>query len=435
MKIYNANIVLDDRIIHGYLDIKNGTIRNISTGEPDKIIFGDIDAEDDYLLSGFIDLHTNGILGFDITNGAYSQNNDSFSFDKELYNITLKSALNCYAGKGVTSVFLSTVAAPINLLVKSFQNINAFLEENSDEVISKIVGGLYLEGTFMKLYENRGAHNNEYFKKPTHEIFEELNDASNGLLKIINIVPEWGSEAFNLINVLSKRGLVCAIGHSGATGNEVNRAVESGSKLGVHFLNGPNKTSYKPFNSMGATEAFLKNDSLYLEIIPDGFHVDKSYVLDTIKRKGIEKIIAISDSMFVTELEYFNEFSFLGRHGKISKNGKYIHIAENDEALFGSLLTMDKAFENLLNWLTKEGKGVWNSTHPPLTFSNALLKVSKMCSNNPAKLLGREFNLQGEIKDGSIADLIICNIQNKNNQYKLRVNKTFKLGEIIDRDL
>ena len=153
--------------------------------------------------------------------------------------------------------------------------------------------------------------------------------------------------------------------------------------------------------------------------------------MDLIKRKGIDKCIAISDSMFVTNMQNIKEYKINGIAGKLSGNGQYIHIAgkENNNSLFGSVLTMDKAFENLLTWFTQPIEGIWNEKHEPHSFEDALLNASKMCSRNPANILG--MNSTGSIEIGNVADLVIAAISKEKSSYKLKINNVLLGGNIV----
>jgi len=258
-----------------------------------------------------------------------------------------------------------------------------------------------------------------------------LQKAADGNIKIVNVVPEWGKDAFRLIEYLKKNKVLIAAGHTGANGNEYSNAIKKGLQLAIHVLNGPSSSSFKPFENGGALETILKSQKVYAEIIPDGYHVDKSYIMDMIKRKGIDKCIAISDSMFVTNMKRVNEYRMNGVVGKLSKNGEFLYIADkgNFNALFGSVLTMDKAFANLLTWFTQPIEGVWNELHKPLSFEDALINASIMCSMNPANILGLDST--GTIKIGCNADILITEITNKNNIYKIKIKNVFLKGNTV----
>jgi N-acetylglucosamine-6-phosphate deacetylase len=177
----------------------------------------------------------------------------------------------------------------------------------------------------------------------------------------------------------------------------------------------------------------LRSDNMFVELIVDGYHVDKAYVLDTIKRKNFDKVIAITDSMFAAELSGLREFEVFNIKGKVADNEEYLMIADRENVLFGSKLIMTEAFNNLLTWLTTPINGVWNVIHEPLDFDDALVKVSAMCSGNPAKVLGiyDSPDGSGSIETGKSADIIIGDITYKNERYRLHIDKVFLKGMMI----
>ncbi|MCK9279388.1 MAG: amidohydrolase family protein [Melioribacteraceae bacterium] len=428
--IKNGNILLPNGLKKVHIEIEDGIITKISKNLVKDNSAQVIDAKGKYILPGFIDLHTNGIGGFDLTNGWYDYKKESFSVSKEKYLSGIENSMKEFAKHGTTLVGFTALEAPIEKIKKIFSYI-ADYKNKSESILKDIFYGIYIEGVFMKDERYKGAHNPKYFFKPSIKLFDELQNAAGGHIKIVNVVPEWGKDAFNLIAYLKKKKILVAAGHTSATGDEYTAAIKNGLQLAIHVLNGPSSSSFKPFDNGGALETLLKSPQMHLEIIPDGYHVDKSYLMDILKRKGIDKCIAISDSMFVTNMKKVNEYIMNGVVGKLSKNGEFLYIADkgNFNALFGSVLTMDKAFENLISWFMQPIEGVWNELHKPLGFADALLNASKMCSQNPASILG--LKTTGSIAIGNNADILVTEILNNNTKYKLRINKVLLKGNII----
>lgn len=428
--IKNGNVLLPNGLKKVNIEIEDGIITNISNKSVKDNSAQIIDAKGKYILPGFIDLHTNGIGGFDLTNGLYDYKKESFSVSKKNYMFGLENSMKEFAKHGTTLVGFTSLEAPIEKIKKIFSYIAEYKGESQSE-LKDIFYGIYIEGTFMKEERYKGAHNHKYFLKPSIKLFNELQKAADGNIKIVNVVPEWGKDALSLIEYLKKNKVLVAAGHTGANGDEYFTAIKKGLQLAIHVLNGPSSSSFKPFDNGGALEAILKSPEVYAEIIPDGYHVDKSYIMDMIKRKGIDKCIAISDSMFVTNMKRVNKYKMNGVVGKLSKDGEFLYIADkgNFNALFGSVLTMDKAFANLLTWFTQPIEGVWNELHKPLSFEDALINASKMCSMNPANILGLDST--GTIKIGSNADILITEIMKNNNNYKIKINNVFLKGNTV----
>jgi len=428
--VHGGQLVLPEEIRTGDIEIRDGRITSIHTDPQTHKADVNINAEGKYVLPGFVDIHTNGIAGFDLTNGVFDLKTHGFISDEKTYINGLTNALKQYARNGVTSVYLTSLAAPLDQLKK----VLGFVKKYKDSQKDTILKGLYIEGTFMKQDEYRGAHNPQYFHEPSVALFNELQDASGGLIKIVNVVPEWGQAAIDLIEYLTDAGIISAAGHTGATGHQYEDAINKGLCLAVHFLNGPTGSSGKTFHGGGAVETALRSDKMYLELIVDGYHVDKAYVLDTIRRKGFEKVIPITDSMFAAGFPGLTNFEVFGIKGEVSRNGEYLQIADRRQALFGSKLVMPVAFRNLLNWLTSQNEGIWNRTHEALNFEDALVKTSGMISVNPAKLLDiyDSEDATGSIEEGKMADLFIADIDKTENGYQFNIEKVLVQGKAVN---
>ncbi|MFA7288918.1 MAG: amidohydrolase family protein [Melioribacteraceae bacterium] len=428
--IKNGNVLLPDGLKKVHIEIEDGIITKISKNLLKDKSAQVIDAKGKYILPGFIDLHTNGIGGFDLTNGWYDYKKETFSVSRDKYLSGIENSMKEFAKHGTTLVGFTALEAPIKKIKKIFSYIAEY-KNKSESILKDIFYGIYIEGVFMKDERYKGAHNSKYFYKPTIKLFEELQKASAENIKVVNIVPEWGNDALSLIAYLKKKKILVAAGHTSATGDEYTSAIKKGLQLAIHVLNGPSSSSFKPFDNGGALETLLKSPQMHVEIIPDGYHVDKSYLMDIIKRKGIDKCIAISDSMFVTNMKRVKEYKMNGVVGKLSKNGEFLYIADkgNYNALFGSVLTMDKAFTNLISWFMQPIEGVWNELHKPLGFADALMSASKMCSQNPANILGLKST--GSIEIGKNADILVSEIMNDKNNYKLKISNVFLKGNVV----
>ena len=441
IQIFNGLVLLPGGIRKTDIEIENGKIKKIGKDLKEDSKAKRFYAGGNYILPGFIDMHTNGIAGFDLTNGVFDTRTGKFISKPDVYLKGLEAATGQYVKNGTTLIGFTSLEAPIDRLKKIFGLI-AKHKENKNSIFKDILFGIYIEGTFMKDKEFRGAHNPKYFFKPTIKLFDELQKASKGNIKIVNVVPEWGKDALTLIEYLSSKNVICAAGHSGANGEQYRAAVEKGLTIAIHVLNGPSSSSSKPFNGAGVLEALLLSDEVFAEIIVDGYHVDKSYVMDILKRKGLDKCLAISDSMFAVKMKGVKNFEISGVKGRVSKNRKYLQIVDRGDALYGSVLTMDKAFENLVNWFMQPITGIWNELHKPCSFDEALIKASKLCSVTPAKALGvyipskmnADNNLSfgtGSISVGKRADLVLLGIKNHRDKISIKVKNTIVNGKVV----
>ncbi|MCF6361355.1 MAG: amidohydrolase family protein [Cyclobacteriaceae bacterium] len=411
--IKGASIVESNKVHQADLLIEKGIITKINQSiQPDSAT-AIIKAEDKYILPGFIDIHNHGSVGFDASFGTYQEKTDSFNASQQVYKKGLKTALDFYINMGVTKVLLTTMAAPLDKLCVTLGYIKSFLDEHSE--YKKLVYGINLEGTFLKDPAYAGAQNPAYFYEADQHIIDKLQEASGNLLKIVNIPPEHGKKGCELTRKLVKNGVVVAGGHSAAFGDEYAQAVDAGLNLAVHFLNGPSRSNSKSYRNGGAVEVMLRSDEVFLEIICDGYHVDPSYVRDVIARKGYERVIMITDTMFANGLVNLERFELLGLKGAVSKNKQFLQVLGAENTLFGSVLKSDVGYANVISWLTRQMSGTWHRMHEALSLNEALVQASVMFSTNPAKLVGIYENNTiksgtGSIEVGKSADLLVADI-------------------------
>jgi len=401
-QVYRADVLVEDSLIAQI----NPAIR---PGKGTAVMH----ARGKYVLPGFIDIHNHGSVGFDTSFGTYRQQDDAFDSTAQAYKNGLKAALDFYIRTGINKVLLTTMAAPLDQLCRALSLVRDFLEEQP--AYRELVYGINLEGTFLKDPVYAGAQNPEYFYAAEQQVIDRLQEASGNLLKIVNLPPEHDEQGCRLTKDLVKNGIIVAGGHSAAFGDNFDRAVKAGLNVAVHFLNGPSRSSSKGFRGGGAVEAMLRSDKVYLEVICDGYHVAPAYVRDIIARKGHERVVIITDSMFANGLSGLERFELLGLKGAVSSNKKYLQVLGKENTLFGSVLTADTGYGNMVLWLTTPIPGIWHRTHQALSLHEALVYASVMYSANPARLLGI-FNKHGgrpgcgSVEVGKSADLLVADV-------------------------
>ena len=346
------------------------------------------------------------------------------------------------AKHGVTSAKLATIAMPRNSLIKYVETVRDYMLSPRNGVDGARIDGVNVEGTFIRR-ECGGAQPREYIVEPwmpeAKPLLEDL--AAVGGVKLVNIVADFGSD---LIEYASSMGFIVGCGHSKASAKQLEEAYKRGLKYIVHVTNGSMGQSFKPFDGGGTYEGALILP-LFIEIIVDGYHVDMRYVSDIIERKiqkGLgNKLIAVTDASFIVEEEIprggFQILSVVGYKPPdenvlfvkkfLDVDGEWKEPAKN--TLFGSLLTMDKAFENLLNLFTVDHEGFMIDAKAR-GFVEALKIASDMTSHNQAILEG--LNNVGYIAEGCVADLVVLDISGKPGKYNVKVVKTIVNGNLHD---
>ena len=149
--------------------------------------------------------------------------------------------------------------------------------------------------------------------------------------------------------------------------------------------------------------AALESD-VYCEMICDGRHLHPGVVRLLIKTKGMDKVVAITDSIMAAGLPDGNYH--LGVNEVVVVDGDAKLASTGVRA--GSTLTQDAALRNLLAFTGRPMEELL----PALT-------------ENPAKLIGM-FDRKGSIADGKDADLVVLDGEN-------RVDMVFTRGRLLER--
>jgi len=382
-----------------------------------------------FVLPGFVDVHTNGAAGFDTTWGLYNPQTDAFDSSESAYFEGLERAARFFLSQGATTVILTTISAPLEQIRRVLKQFAKF---KASHPLGAVFGGIFIEGTFIASPAFAGAHNPEFFEKPTRDLIQSLQEDAEGHIRLVNIPPEHGKTAWDLIPVLREWGILTVAGHSGATFDQFKKASEKGLRGAVHLMNGPIKSSYKPFHGGGAFEAALSLDPVFVELIPDYFHVSKGYLRDAIRRKGTDRVLAITDSMFVTGLPGVQHFHVSGIRGEVNESGNYLQVSGHPDTLFGSVLTMKKAFENLLSLQTVTRAGIWNREYAAYPFETAVYRSLHMCAFTPLNYLNLwSQSTLSELAPGMDANLLICDSLGEPGDYTLSINTVFLSGEAV----
>jgi N-acetylglucosamine-6-phosphate deacetylase len=419
----NGFLVTSQGVERSDILIENGTIKLVQgVDEPHSVV----DITGKYVVPGFVDIHFHGYNLFEFTAGLYDPERETFDNSPSAYEYGLDMLSKALAGFGVTGFYVGTWAASVEDLRHCFGRLRDYLNKTEPQPGAELLGG-FLEGSFINP-KMAGAQNPDYVLEFVPDAFDRIED--QGTIKLANVVPDFGLLSYKLTEYLTNKGIVVGAGHSDATHEQITEAIKAGLKYFIHFTNGPTGGSYKPFNGGGAIEAVLQSDELYAEQICDGYHVNPAYVRDILRRKGTERIIGVTDCLFAagTQIE---QFTSGGLRGSLSADGKYFQVVGTPGALFSSNLTMDRAFANLLNWLTIDMQGIWNRLHQALDFEEALVTVSRILSANPCLLMGLDKRGRGSVVDGAKADLCLLDIAGSPGSYRVTVESTIVDGKVV----
>lgn len=368
MKLTNVKIITPYKEFKGTIEIEKGRIKRIS----EEIEEGE-NLEGMIAVPGFIDIHTHGIGGYDFT----SWNNK----DEFLRNLLEMKKL--YVKHGVTTFLPTTVTLPRENLMEACRAIG--------EIYDDSIPGIHLEGPYIN-EKYAGAQDPRYIRIPDIKEVRECLELSKGKVKTITVAPE---KNLDFIKYLSDLGIHPSVGHTDADYETAAKAFLYGADRTTHLFN-----AMRPFHHRdpGVILASI-NFSKYIEIIPDFIHIDKEVVKFLLNYVGVNRLVAITDSIIATGLN--DGYYTLGKTIITVRGGKAL---TKEGKLAGSTLTMDNAFKNLVSLRD---------------LKDAVL----MTSLNPALAVG--LYDRGSLEPGKRADIVILD-------ESLRINRVYVKGEIVE---
>lgn len=236
-----------------------------------------IDAKNNIVTPGFIDIHLHGGGGADTMDATYE---------------ALNTISVAHSKGGTTTIVPSTVSAPIGNIINAINSIRASMQKGVDG--AKILG-VHIEGPYLSL-EQKGAHDEKYVRNPSSEEIEKLLEHVD-IIKNFTAAPELEG-GLDLGKMLSSKGVLMSIGHSNATIYEVMKAVEAGYRHVTHLYSGCSMVRrIKAYRYPGVVEATYLIDELTAEMIADGKHLPPSLIKLILKNKGFDKINIVTDAM------------------------------------------------------------------------------------------------------------------------------------------
>ena len=374
--IKNARVVLPDGIKETGVFLQDGKIAVIGkSGKPDKTI----DAQGNYLLPGFIDIHVHGGGGSDFMDAT-----------PEAFETAVKTHLR-YGTTTLLPTAMSATEADLTEFLLAFKSFKA------KSALGCCTPGVHLEGPYFSgaNAKSSGAQPSNLLRYPDEAEMDRLIGIADGDILRWDAAPELpGSEMFAKKCIENR--ILPAIAHSAATSEEAQKGIDAGFCHVTHFYNAV--TTYRKEGQKvlaGVVEAAYLNDDVTVELICDGRHIPRDILRLALKIKGAEKVSAITDGMRIAGTDMQS-----GKLGSL-KNGTDVIVDDTVAKLpdlssyAGSIATMDRC----LRVLVKD-------------YGIDIVTASEMLSGTPAKHIGADHI--GKIAVGYRADLVIadkdCNV-------------------------
>ncbi len=322
----------------------------------------EIDASGCYAIPGLTDIHFHGCMGHDFCDGTREA----------------MAAMAAYeASVGVTNIVPATMTLSEETLFGICETAKEFKEAGREEKSARF-HGINMEGPFVS-HAKKGAQNGEFIHNPDIAMFDRLQKASGGCVKLLAIAPEQEGA----MDLIARRHdeTVMSLAHTCADYDVCMEAFEKGANHVTHLYNAMNPYTHRAPGPVGAA---ADRASAEVELICDGVHIHPAAVRTTFKIFGDCRIILISDSMRATGLED-GDYTLGGQAVKVTGNLATLH----DGTIAGSVT-------NLLDCMRTA----------VLKMGIPLQSAVKCAAVNPAKSVGI-YDKHGSISAGKKADVVL----------------------------
>lgn len=259
---------------------------------------------DIWLSPGLVDLQVNGYCGHDL-------NADLLDIE------TVGSLARLLLATGVTTFVPTLITASEE---KILRNLRVIAEaRHSDPLLLHMIPFIHVEGPHIDAGDGpRGAHPAEHVRSPDISEFDRWQEASGNLVGLVTLSPHY-SEAPAYIRELTRRGIHIAIGHTAATGDQINLAVNAGARLSTHLGNGIAQRIDRHTNPMWSQ---LADDRLHATFIADGHHLPDAPLIAMLRAKTSSRSILVSDVVAVAGCPPGRYSTAVGASVELEANGR-----------------------------------------------------------------------------------------------------------------
>jgi N-acetylglucosamine-6-phosphate deacetylase len=349
-----------------------------------------IDLHGGYLAPGFIDLHVHGGAGADFMDGTAE---------------AFRTICRAHARHGTTSLLPTTTVARHEQHLTFLETCRRLKAEGTGG--AAILGAHFYGPYFAR--EACGCHPASAVRAPEPADYLPFLNFADAIVTA-TVAPELpGAEAF--VQACRQRGIRCNAGHSHATFDQVQAAIDWGVRHVDHLFCAMSdrarlrQTQTFPMRG-GLMEATLFFDDLTTEVIADGKHLSRELLLLAYKIKGPDRLALVTDcnrALDMPDGEYL--FGPLDGGEPILRRDD-VGVMPDGQALASGVMGMDHAVRTFqrLTGLT-------------------LPEVVRMASLTPSRIAGCD-HLLGSIMAGKRADLVVLSED-------LEVRQVFVSGQLV----
>ena len=323
--------------------------------------------EDCWIAPGFVDIQVNGFAGVDFNR-------------PDVPPSEIARALDMILSTGVTRCLPTVITGPPDDMIACLRNLARARRELPK---GRAMAGFHVEGPHIAAEDGpRGAHPLASVRPPDLEEYRRWQDATEGGIRLITLSPHWpGAGAY--IEAITRDGVTASIGHTGASKEQIDAAVNAGARLSTHIGNAGHAVLPKHPNYIWDQ---LAEDRLNASFIVDGIHLGAAFLRAALRAKTVSRAVLVTDASAPAGAAP-GRYRLGAQDADLTPDGRVVLAGTN--RLAGSALKMNDAVANVIRMA-----GV------------SLREAVEMATTHPARLIQLEGRTRG-LAVGERADLVV----------------------------
>jgi N-acetylglucosamine-6-phosphate deacetylase len=351
-----ARVVLPSGVVEGGRLTVEGS--RIAANEQTEQVTHDLAGQGYTIVPGFVDIHNHGGGGASFTSGTAED---------------ILTGVRTHREHGTTTLVASTVTETLDHLARRAGLLSELVEQGD-------LAGIHFEGPFISPCR-KGAHDEGLLRHPDPADVRTLVEAARGAAKMVTLAAELPGGIAS-VRLLADLGVIAAIGHTDATYEQTQEAIDAGATVATHLFNAMPPLQHR---QPGPIAALLEDERVTVELINDGTHLHPAVLELAFRSAGAGRVAFITDAM---DAAGFGDGMYDLGPMKVEVREGVARLVEGG-SIAGSTLTLDTAFKRAV---TLDG----------LSLDDTVAALSV----NPARLLGLDDRI-GTLEPGKDADLVV----------------------------
>jgi N-acetylglucosamine-6-phosphate deacetylase len=304
--------------------VRHGRIVSVTPGAPDQATGVDV-LDSGLLTPGLVDVQVNGAVGVDFA---------------EVDAAGMRAVATALPRTGVTRFLPTLITAPLPVVVRQARAVLAAAAALPDGLGARPLG-VHLEGPFLSP-KRPGVHDPDLMVEPGAAQLDELlaDDVVRRALRMVTLAPEQPG-GLDAVRRLVAAGVLVAVGHSDATGEQTRAAADAGARMVTHLFNAQRPLGHR---EPGVPGVALVDERFTLGLIADLAHVGPDVCRLVFNAAG-PRVALVTDAVAAAGMPP-GRYQLGGADVLLTDDG----VPRSPEGtIAGSALTLDRAVRNIVS--------------------------------------------------------------------------------------